>query len=92
MTESVRIRTAGEFAYRLDEIDAAKTVFSENARTKAIIKSCEHARLDERSKKDAAAWIVDNLNPDDAAVLLEKLSTRYMKLEYEDPGVRLTVE
>lgn len=92
MTESVRIRTAGEFAYRLDEIDAAKTVFDENARTKAIIKSCEHARLDLRAKKDAVEWITANLPPEDAAELLGLLSTRYMQLEYDAPAVDITVE
>jgi hypothetical protein len=73
----MRIRTDGDYAHRLDAIEAAMNALDENTKTAAVVAACEHARLDRKAKQRALA------HPDMTPELAEILSTSVMQLTYE---------
>lgn len=72
----MRIRTDGDYAHRLDVIEAAMEALDENTKTAAVIAACEHARRDRRAKEKALE------HPDMTPQLAEVLSTRTLELDY----------
>lgn len=73
----MRIRTDGDYAHRLDAIEAAMDALDENTKTAAVVAACEHARLDRKAKQRALA------HPDMTEELAAVLSTSVMQLSYE---------
>jgi len=73
----MRIRTDGDYAHRLDAIEAAMDALDENTKTAAVVAACEHARLDRKAKQRALA------HPDMTPELAEILSTSMLQLTYE---------
>jgi len=73
----MRIRTDGDYAHRLDVIEAAMDALDENTKTAAVLATCEHARQD----REAKAQALDH--PDMTQELAEVLSTSMMTLRYE---------
>jgi len=72
----MRIRTDGDYAHRLDAIEAAMDALGENTKTAAVVAACDHARQDRKAKQKALA------HPDMTPELAEVLSTREIQLEY----------
>lgn len=85
----MRIRTEGDFEYRRDVIEDAGSVFGTRDNTKAILKACEHAYNDHKSKREALKYLETHVPGQHARELAEILSTPQMRLEYE---ARATVE
>jgi hypothetical protein len=73
----MRIRTDGDYAHRLDAIEAAMDALDENTKTAAVIAACEHVRQDRRAKEKALE------HPDMTPELAEILSTRELRLNIE---------
>ncbi len=73
----MRIRTDGDYAHRLDVIEAAMDALDENTKTAAVLAACEHARQDRRAKEKALA------HPDMTPELAEVLSTSELQLTYD---------
>lgn len=74
---SMRIRTDGDYAHRLDAIEAAMDALDENTKTAAVVAACEHARFDRKAKQRALAH--SDMTPE----LAEILSTPHFRLVYE---------
>ncbi|MCG1002616.1 MULTISPECIES: hypothetical protein [Halobacterium] len=72
----MRIRTDGDYAHRLDAIEAAMDALDENTKTAAVVAACEHARLDRKAKQRALN------HPDMTEELAEVLSTRELRLNF----------
>jgi len=51
----MRIRTDGDYAHRVDTIQAATDALDENTKTAAGLAACEHARQDRRAKAQPLA-------------------------------------
>ncbi len=73
----MRIRTDGDYAHRLDVIEAAMDALDENTKTAAVLAACDHARQDRRAKERALE------HPDMTAELAEILTTAHLNLTYE---------
>jgi hypothetical protein len=73
----MRIRTDGDYAHRLDAIEAAMDALDENTKTAAVVAACEHARQDRRAKEKALE------HPDMTPELADILSTGEFNLNYE---------
>lgn len=73
----MRIRTDGDYAHRLDVIEAAMDALGENTKTTAVLSACEHARQDRKAKAKALA------HPDMTPELAEILSTSVLQLTFE---------
>jgi hypothetical protein len=73
----MRIRTDGDYAYRLDVIEAAMDALDENTKTAAVLTACEHARQDRRAKEKALE------HPDMTPELAEVLTTSELQLKFE---------
>ena len=70
----MRIRADGDYAHRLDVIEAAMDALDENTKTVAVLAACEHARQDRRAKAKALA------HPDMTPELANILSTSEIQL------------
>lgn len=73
----MRIRTDGDYAHRLNVIQAAMDVFEENTKTAAVLAACEHARQDRKAKQKALE------HPDMTPELAEVLSTSQLQMGYD---------
>lgn len=73
----MRIRTDGDYAHRLDVIEAAMDALDENTKTAAVLAACEHARQDRKAKAEALE------HPDMTPELAKVLSTSELQLTYE---------
>lgn len=73
----MRTRTDGDYAHRLDVIEAAMDALDQNTKTAAVLAACEHARQDRKAKAAALA------HPDMTPALAEVLSTSELELSYE---------
>lgn len=78
----MRIRTDGKFAYRQDEIDAAAELFG-CSKTEALIRAARHVRFDQQAKQRALSYAAKNLAPEHTEELADRLSTPYLRLEFE---------
>jgi len=72
----MRIRTDGDYAYRLDAIESAMDALGENTKTAAVVAACDHARQDRKAKQKALA------HPDMTPELAEILSTSVLQISY----------
>lgn len=75
MADSFRMDMSGDKSYREDALDSAVEVFGENTRSGAVVKACEHARLDKRAKVNAVSYAIRNLEPEQAAEIINRLAT-----------------
>lgn len=73
----MRIRTAGNYAHRLDVIEAAVDALDGNTKTAAVLAACEHALRDRRAKEEALE------HPGMTPELAEVLSTSQLKSSYD---------
>lgn len=73
----MRIRTDGDYAHRVDTIEAAMDALDENTKTAAVLAACEHVRQDRKAKAEALT------HPDMTPELAEVLSTRELHLGYQ---------
>jgi hypothetical protein len=84
----MRIREDGTFAHRNATIEECIELFDAN-KTRSALLAMEHAREDAVNKAEMLEWIddrrrEDDLSADQAAELVELLSTRQMSLEPEE--------
>jgi hypothetical protein len=73
----MRLRTDGDYAHRIDTIEAAMDALEENTKTAVVLAACEHARQDGNAKREALP------HPDMTPELADLLSTPTMQLRYE---------
>lgn len=75
MADSFRMDMSGDKSYREDALDSAMAVFGENTRSTAVVKACEHASRDKKAKMSAVTYAVRNLDPEQAAEIIDRLAT-----------------
>jgi hypothetical protein len=84
----MRIREDGKFAHRSATIEECAELFDAN-KTRSALLTMEHAREGAANKAEVLEWVDErrregNLSAEQAAELVELLSTRQMPLEREE--------
>lgn len=76
MADCFRMDMSGDKSYCEDALNSAMYVFSENTRSAAVVKACEHTRRDKRSKMHAVSDLVRNVTE-----VVERLSTPQLTID-----------